>query len=50
MFIMLGVFKRLPQLSALVSLVATLAVATLVYPMPYGRVEQPACTASPSRS
>jgi lactate permease len=34
MFIMLGVFKRSPQLSALVSLLATLAVATLVYPMP----------------
>ena len=34
MFVMLGVFKRSPQLSALVSLLATLAVATLVYPMP----------------
>src|SRR5579863_2564954 len=36
MFIMLGVFKRSPQLSALVSLIACLAVATLVYPMPFG--------------
>ncbi len=34
MFTMLGVFKRSPQLSALVSLLATLAVATVVYPMP----------------
>ncbi len=34
MFVMLGVFKRSPQMSALVSLLATLAVATLVYPMP----------------
>jgi lactate permease len=36
MFIMLGVFKRSPQLSALVSLIACLAVATLIYPMPFG--------------
>jgi lactate permease len=36
MFIMLGVFKRSPQLSALVSLIACYAVATLVYPMPFG--------------
>src|SRR5271166_5273261 len=36
MFVMLGVFKRSPQLAALVSLLATLAVATLVYPMPLG--------------
>jgi lactate permease len=36
MFIMLGVFKRSPQLSALASLLACLAVATLVYPMPVG--------------
>src|ERR1700723_1883207 len=35
MFVMLGVFKRSPQLSALVSLAATVAVATLVYPMPF---------------
>ena len=34
MFVMLGVFKRSPQLSAFVSLAATVAVATLVYPMP----------------
>jgi lactate permease len=34
MFIMLGVFKRSPQLSALVSLLAALAVATVIYPMP----------------
>ena len=34
MFVMLGVFKRSPQLSALVSLVACLAVAVLIYPMP----------------
>jgi lactate permease len=34
MFVMLGVFKRSPQLSALVSLIACLAVAVLVYPMP----------------
>lgn len=36
MFVMLGVFKRSPQLSALTSLVACFAVATLVYPMPFG--------------
>jgi lactate permease len=36
MFVMLGMFKRSPQLSALVSLVACAAVATLVYPMPFG--------------
>jgi lactate permease len=35
MFVMLGIFKRSPQLSALVSLVACLTVATLVYPMPF---------------
>ena len=35
MFVMLGGFKRSPQLSALVSLAATVAVATLVYPMPF---------------
>src|ERR1700733_4582655 len=35
MFVMLGVFKRSPQLSALISLAATMAVATLVYPMPF---------------
>src|SRR5271163_4850059 len=34
MFVMLGVFKRSPQLAAFVSLAATVAVATLVYPMP----------------
>jgi lactate permease len=36
MFIMLGVFKRSPQLSALVSLLACIAVATLVYGTPLG--------------
>jgi len=36
MFVMLGIFKRSPQLSALTSLVACLAVATLIYPMPLG--------------
>jgi lactate permease len=36
MFVMLGVFKRSPQFSALVSLIACLIVATLVYPMPIG--------------
>jgi lactate permease len=36
MFVMLGGFKRSPQLSALVSLIACFAVATLVYPMPFG--------------
>ena len=36
MFVMLGIFKRSPQLSALVSLIACLAVATLVSPMPLG--------------
>ena len=34
MFIMLGVLKRSPQFSALVSLIACLLVATIVYPMP----------------
>ena len=34
MFVMLGIFKRSPQVSALVSLIACLAVATLIYPMP----------------
>jgi lactate permease len=34
MFIMLGVLKRSPQLSALVSLLACIAVATLVYGTP----------------
>jgi lactate permease len=34
MFVMLGVFKRSPQLSAVASLVVVLAVATLVYGMP----------------
>jgi lactate permease len=34
MFIMLGVLKRSPQLSALVSLLACIAVATLVYRTP----------------
>jgi lactate permease len=36
MFVMLGIFKRSPQLSALASLIACLAVATLIYPMPLG--------------
>ena len=36
MFVMLGVFKRSPQLSALLSLIVCFAVATLVYPMPVG--------------
>ena len=36
MFVMLGIFKRSPQLSALTSLIACLAVATLIYPMPFG--------------
>ena len=35
MFLMLGVFKRSPQLSALVSLIVCLAVAVLVYSMPF---------------
>jgi lactate permease len=35
MFVMLGVFKRSPQLSALVSLIACLAVAVLIYPVPF---------------
>lgn len=34
MFVMLGIFKRSPQMSALISLIACLAVATLIYPMP----------------
>jgi lactate permease len=36
MFVMLGIFKRSPQASALTSLIACLAVATLIYPMPLG--------------
>lgn len=36
MFVMLGVLKRSPQLSALTSLVVCLAVAVLVYSMPLG--------------
>jgi lactate permease len=36
MFVMLGVFKRSPQLSALVSLIACLAIAVLIYRMPPG--------------
>lgn len=36
MFVMLGVLKRSPQLSALVSLVACVLVATIVYGMPVG--------------
>ena len=36
MFVMLGIFKRSPQVSALASLIACLAVATLIYPMPLG--------------
>ena len=36
MFIMLGGFKRSPQLSALVSLLICLAIAVAVYGMPVG--------------
>ena len=36
MFVALGIFKRSPQFSALTSLIACLAVATLIYPMPLG--------------
>ena len=36
MFVMLGGFKRSPQLSALVSLIACLAIAVLIYRMPPG--------------
>ena len=36
MFVMLGVFKRSPQLSALVSLIACVAIAVLIYRMPPG--------------
>jgi lactate permease len=35
-YVMLGIFKRSPQLSALTSLIACLAVATLIYPMRLG--------------
>src|SRR5580658_2247546 len=36
MFVMLGLLKRSPQLSALISLLVCLAVAVLVYSMPLG--------------